>query len=275
MSIPVTVILPVKNEEQNLRNCLPLLKVFDQRVVVDSQSTDGTTKVAMDHRVEVYQFHWDGKYPKKRNWSLENLPIKNDWVLFLDADEHITEDFILELRDTLTDSSADGYWLTYRTYFMGKALRYGDKLQKLALFRRKKGRFEPIPEENWSQLDMEVHEQAKVEGRVGKIKASIKHRDYKGLKKYIEKHNEYSSWEAYRFLNMSDEELKGLSRRKRMKYGLMKTGLLPLMFFFGCYFLKLGFLDGKEGFYYAIYKSYYFFQIQTKIKEMENNNTSN
>jgi len=268
--IPVSVIIPVKNEERNLTHCLPLLSEFSQVMVVDSNSSDKTTVIAQKYNAEVYQFNWNGRFPKKRNWALRNLPIKNQWVLFLDADEYVTDKFIKEIRGKIQSSNFDGFWITYQTFFMEKKLEYGDKLRKLSLFRTRKGEYEKIEEDFWSHLDMEVHEQVRVNGKTGDIAASVEHQDYGGLQKYIMRHNNYSTWEAKRFLNLSDQDFKTMSWRKWSKYRLMQLGLLPFIFFIGCYILKLGFLDGKHGFYYAVYKAYYFFQIQSKIKELKN-----
>src|SRR3954464_5345868 len=84
---PVSVIVPVKNEAGNLRRCLPALAWADEVIVVDSQSTDETARVAAEHGVSVVQFHFNGTYPKKKNWALDNLPFQNQWVLIVDADE--------------------------------------------------------------------------------------------------------------------------------------------------------------------------------------------
>ena len=85
-NIPVTVIVSVKNEELNLPTCLEKLKDFSEVIVVDSMSTDKTPEIVKEFRFQLVNFKWNGKFPKKRNWTLENVNIKNDWVLFLDAD---------------------------------------------------------------------------------------------------------------------------------------------------------------------------------------------
>src|SRR5205814_9235136 len=84
---PVSVIIPVKNEAENLRRCLPALAWADEVFVVDSQSADETIRVAEDHGATVVQFRFNGSYPKKKNWALEHLPLRNEWVLIVDADE--------------------------------------------------------------------------------------------------------------------------------------------------------------------------------------------
>jgi glycosyltransferase involved in cell wall biosynthesis len=267
--IPVTVIIPVKNEELNLPNCLKLLTKFNQIIVIDSFSTDKTPEIAKQFNTEYVQFKWNGKFPKKRNWALQNLNIKNDWVLFLDADEYLTENFISELQDKINDKSFCGFWVLYNNYFMGKELKHGDKMKKLPLFRKGSGEYEKIEEDNWSHLDMEIHEHPIIQGKTGKFKNYIIHNDYKGLEHYIARHNAYSTWEANRYIKLKQTGFNGLTVRQKIKYGLLNTGFLPVFYFLGAFLLKFGFLDGKSGYYLAKYKSQYFFQIQTKIKELK------
>lgn len=267
MSIPVSVIVSVKNEEKNLPQCLAALAEFDEVWVVDSESTDNTPNLVKDFGFTLINFKWNGKFPKKRNWALKNLNLKYNWVLFLDADERITPAFKQELQDKLKTTNVHGFWLTYENYFMGKKLRYGDKMRKLALFRKDAGAYEEIQEDYWSHLDMEVHEHPVISGKVSEIKASIIHNDYKGLEKYIDRHNAYSTWEARRYLSLRQLGFNQLNKRQKVKYRLLASGFLPILYFIGAYFMKLGFLDGKAGYFLAKYKAHYFFQIQTKIRE--------
>jgi glycosyltransferase involved in cell wall biosynthesis len=269
--IPISVIVSVKNEALNLPSCLDKLKRFDQIVVVDSGSTDDTTIIAAAMGAEVLQFEWNGKFPKKRNWALQNAKLRHDWILFLDADEFVTEEFVNEVAFRTQDDSYNGFTIQFENYFMGKKLKYGYGFQKSALFKKSKGAYEKIEEDLWSHLDMEVHEHPIIEGKVGIIKAKVVHKDFKNLDHYIAKHNAYSTWEAQRYLQLKETKNELLSFNQKIKYGLLNTGLLPAVYFLGAYFLKLGFLDGKEGFYLARFKSHYFFQIQTKVDSIKNN----
>jgi glycosyltransferase involved in cell wall biosynthesis len=268
--IPITVIVSVKNEELNLPSCLDKLVRLDQIIVVDSGSTDQTMPIAISKGAEVLQFQWNGKFPKKRNWALKNANIKHEWVLFLDADEFVTDAFIDEIALKTQDDNYSGFTIQFENYFMGKQLRYGYGFKKSALFKRSKGAYEKIEEDLWSHLDMEVHEHPIIEGQVGVINAKVVHKDFKDLDHYIAKHNAYSTWEARRYLQLKEGNNGQLSLNQKIKYGLLNTGLLPVVYFVGAYFLKLGFLDGKEGFYLARFKSHYFFQIQTKIHSLKN-----
>jgi len=268
--IPISVIVSVKNEAQNLPSCLGKLKRFSQVIIVDSGSTDDTIDIAKAMGAEVLQFQWNGKFPKKRNWALQNANLINEWILFLDADEFVTDEFVTEVETKTQDPAYNGFTIQFENYFMGRKLRYGYGFKKSALFKKSKGAYEKIDEDLWSHLDMEVHEHPIIEGKVGVIDAKVIHKDFKNLEHYIDKHNAYSTWEAQRYLQLKQSKNTLLSLNQKIKYGLLNTGLLPAVYFFGAYFLKLGFLDGKEGFYLARFKSHYFFQIQTKIDLIKN-----
>ncbi len=267
--LPITVIIPVKNEELNLRICLSKLNAFDEVLVVDSSSTDKTVQVAEEFNCQLINFEWNGRFPKKRNWTLRNVKIKHDWVLFLDADEYITDSFINEVSSKIHSSRYCGYWLNYNTIFLGKELKHGDKLKKLALFRKSCGEYEFIEENQWSHLDMEIHEHPIINGKIGKIKSPIIHNDFKGLSHYIEKHNQYSNWEANRFKNINSLSHKQFTIRQKLKYKLLNIGVLPICYFIGTFIFKMGFLDGKKGYFMALLKKNYFFQIQLKINELK------
>ncbi|MGB5943448.1 MAG: glycosyltransferase family 2 protein [Leeuwenhoekiella sp.] len=270
--IPVTVLVPIKNEALNLKKCLPLLQDFDQLLILDSQSTDDSLAIAEEHGAEIHQFHWNGKFPKKRNWALRNLEIRNEWVLFLDADEYVTPEFLKELQQVIQNSTYSGYWIKFRNYFMGKQMKHGDPFKKLPLFKFGTGEYEKIDEDTWSHLDMEVHEHPIIDGKVGYINAPILHKDYKGLEHYIARHNSYSSWEANRFLKLKRDGLTNLTSRQKIKYKLLQWGIMPSVYFVGNFILRGGFLDGRKGYYFNKYKSGYFFQIQTKIEELTSQN---
>ncbi|MFT5738662.1 MAG: glycosyltransferase involved in cell wall biosynthesis, partial [Maribacter sp.] len=204
--IPVTVIVSVKNEALNLPSCLEKLKRFAQIIVVDSGSSDETITIATAMGSEVLQFVWDGKFPKKRNWALQNAKLLYEWVLFLDADEFVTEDFVNEVEIKTQNPDYNGYTIQFENYFMGKKLRYGYGFQKSALFKKSKGAYEKIEEDLWSHLDMEVHEHPIIEGNIGVIKAKVVHKDFKNLDHYIAKHNAYSTWEAQRYLQLKQSK---------------------------------------------------------------------
>lgn len=274
MSLDVTVIIPVKNEAINLPRCLECLGAFGHVLVVDSGSTDATCQLAEAAGAEVLRFDWNGQFPKKRNWVLRNYGFKTEWVLFLDADEYVDEAFVGELERVLASTDCVGFWLNYERWFLGHELKHGDEFTKLALFRVGSGEYERIDEDQWSGLDMEIHEHPVLSGATGEIKTPIEHNEYRGLHHYIGKHNEYSSWEAARYHQLmqgegceQSEAWQNLTPRQQQKYRhLAKWWAAPVYFLRG-YFWKKGFLDGAAGFHFALMKSVYFYQIRLKIKE--------
>lgn len=262
MKIPVSVIIPVKDEEKNLPDCFAALGDFDDVVVVDSGSTDQTPELVKKFGARYVNFEWNGRFPKKRNWALEHVHLKYTWVLFLDADETLTPEFIEELKLAI-ERDVDGYWLVYKNFFMGEQIR-GDDFRKCALFRRGKGRYEKLEEDHWSHLDMEVHEHLLVDGNVGIIHAAIDHCDDRGLHHYIQKHNDYSTWEARRFL-ASSLGMSSTFRQKVKRRGLDSWWFAVVVFFY-LYVVRAGFLDGKKGLIFALLKMQYYFQIKFKIE---------
>lgn len=271
--LDLTIAIPVRNEEKNLPGCLAAIgKDFARSVVIiDSGSVDGTQQIAKNLGAGVVDFVWDGKFPKKRNWFLRNYKLDTQWVLFLDADEYITAEFKEEVREKLEQPGKVGYWLRYSIYFLGKELKGGYPLHKLALFKVGAGEYEKIDEDQWSKLDMEVHEHPLLVGEVGKIKSKIDHQDFRGVSNYVIKHNEYAAWEAARFLKSSENARIAAqwTRKQRLKYWLMQSPMVGPAYFFGSFFLLAGFRDGARGLAFAILKMSYFTQVYCKIREMK------
>jgi glycosyltransferase involved in cell wall biosynthesis len=268
--IPVTVVIPIKNQAAVLARCLDALKEVAAVLVVDSKSTDNTAEVAQTRGAEILQFDCKGGFPKKRNWVLQTYAFNTDWVLFLDADEILTPPFISELRRELPCSRVAGYWLCYTNFFEGKPLHFGIPQRKLALFRVGAGSYERIEDPGWSDLDMEVHEHPILEGPVGEIKAPILHEDLSPLSRFIERHTKYSTWEARRYLtDFADQTKTGsvLTFRQRVKYSLIESPMLSVFYFLYTYIFRAGFLDGTPGLHYARYKAKYFLDISRKIRE--------
>ena len=263
----LSIVIPVKNDAVNLALCLESVKEFDDVIVVDSGSTDNTSQVAEKFSRQVIYFKWDGKFPKKRNWTLRTQTFKHPWVLFLDADERVTPGFRAEVQRTLLNTSYDAFWIGYQNWFLNAQLRYGDPMRKLALLRVGHGEYEEIFEDHWSSLDMEILEQLMVDGTAGVIHSPLEHHDKRDLHAYYARHNDYASWEANRYLVLKDS--KKLTTRQRLKYCMLIWPIFPVLYFLGSYVWKCGFLDGRAGFLFAIGKMSYFYQVQAKILELK------
>lgn len=269
-AIPVSVCIPVKNEALNLPACLAALEVFTEVVVVDSGSTDETVAIAEAHGATVLQFQWNGRFPKKRNWALQNHDFKHPWVLFLDADERMNLAFVEELKQILPSTSHVGFWISFTNWFLGRPLKHGDVMRKLALFRRDAGEYERFPEDSWSSLDMEVHEHPVFAGTVGSFQTRLQHHDFRDMNSYVARHKEYSTWEARRFLwlrSASPAAWDQLNSRQRFKYRHLNKWWFSYLYWFIAFILKQGFLDGAAGFALAAMKRRYFAEIRSKIRE--------
>ncbi|MSR69388.1 MAG: glycosyltransferase family 2 protein [Phycisphaerales bacterium] len=268
--LPVTVVIPVKNEELNLSRCLARLGRFVKVVVVDSGSTDRTCEIARAHGCEVVDFRWDGNFPKKRNWLLMNHPPKTPWVFFLDADEYLCDSFVDELAAAISTTTHVGFRVVYSNYFLGQELKHGAAMIKLPIFRVGAGLYERIDEVGWSALDMEVHEHPVLAGSIGQLHTKVDHRDYKGLHAYIARHNEYSTWEARRYLKLlqTPESSQRFTAEQRRKYRNLTSWWLAPAYFFYSFVYKRGFLDGSAGLAFAKMKAIYFSQIRLKVREL-------
>jgi glycosyltransferase involved in cell wall biosynthesis len=195
VALPVSVIVPVRNEAKNLPRCLDALRDLGEVIVVDSQSTDTTVEIAREYGAQVVQFHYQGGWPKKRQWAMDTLPLAYDWILLLDADEVLTPELTDEIRRAIQNSDMNGYYIALRMYFLRRVLRHGDaSFWKLSLFRRGKGKYEcRLKDQDSSMADMEVHEHVYVEGKTARLEHPLIHHNIEWLSRYIQKHDEYSN----------------------------------------------------------------------------------
>jgi len=280
--LPVSVIIPVRNEAKNLPRCLQALRGVGEVCVIDSQSTDDTVEIARSHGAQVVQFHYQGGWPKKRQWAMDTLPVAYDWILLLDADEVLTSELADEIRLAIQNPAVEGYWIQLRIWFLGQVLRHGDVgLWKLSLFRRGKGRYEcRLKDQDASMADMEVHEHVVVEGATARLQSPLIHHNVESLSRYIQKHDEYSNWESRVLLQRGDDKelppsLTGTQaqRRRWLKRKLFSLPGSPVLLFLYRYVLRLGFLDGVPGLIYCGFQAVQMFHTKAKIYELKSKKT--
>jgi glycosyltransferase involved in cell wall biosynthesis len=272
---PVSVIVPVKNESANLVRCLPALAWADEVFVVDSQSTDETARIAEAHGARVVQFHFNGSYPKKKNWALENLPLRNEWVLIVDADEVVVPELADEIARRTAADEADGFYLNMKYYFLGRRIRHCgyNECWNLRLFKHRLGRYERMPAAAGSDAgDNEAHEHVELAGRVSKLRHELDHFAYPTISAWVEKHNRYSTWEAEQFDRFLNAPIPaGIGRGKRIKRMLKKLYLRlpmrPAVRFVYTYVVRLGFLDGYPGLVFCALLSFYEMLCAAKVYE--------
>lgn len=281
--LPVSVIIPVRNEARNLPRCLQALRnLVDEVYVIDSQSTDATTEIARSHGAKVVQFHYLGGWPKKRQWAMDTLPFVHNWILLLDADEVLTPELAAEIREAIRNPTIAGYFIQLRIWFLGRLLRHGDVgLWKMSLFRRGHGHYEcRLKDQDASMADMEVHEHVVVEGATARLCHPLVHRNVESLSRYIQKHDEYSNWESRVLLDRnSDAELppslsgNQAQRRRWLKRKLFALPGSPLLLFLYRYIVRLGFLDGVPGLIYCGFQAVQMFHTKAKMYELKSHHT--
>lgn len=276
---PIAVIILTFNESPNLPQALASVKDWAREIfVLDSFSTDDTVDIARQAGCVVVQNVFVD-YAKQRNFALEQLPITSEWVLFLDADEWLTEELKGEISQRLTANPPEnGFSIKRRFFWMGKWIKRGYyPTWILRLFRHGKGRCE----------DRAMNEHLIVEGKTGHLKSDFIHEDRKGISEWIEKHNRYASNEAIEmFKNPEDEQQIDVrfwgtqAQRKRwLRYRIwnnLPPLVRPFFYFFYRYILRGGFLDGWQGFtFHFLHGLWYPLLIDAKYLEIRNKNEQN
>jgi len=281
-TLPVSVIVPVKNEERNIAACLESVAWAGEIWVVDSHSADDTDAVARRYTDKITQFDYSGGFPKKKNWALQNLPFKHEWVLLLDADERVTPELRDEIRGILSrDDGIDGYYVNRKLIFLGRWIKHCGWYPSwnLRLFKHRLGRYEKLGAEDVENAgDVEVHEHVVLEGKAAYLKNDLLHEDFKSIYHFVERHNRYSNWDARVYHNLASgmkasggirASLFGspLERKRFIKRLWARAPFRPLIRFFWMYFLRLGFLDGRPGLIFCTLMSMHEAVIAAKIYE--------
>lgn len=268
---PISVLIPTKDEERNIVECIKSVLWAGEIFVYDSMSSDQTVEIAENLSAKVVQRQFDN-FANHKNWALDNLPFKFDWILILDADERITPKLHEEICSVITVSNYTGYYIPRKNLFMGKWIRHGGWFPdyQLRLFRRGKARYE----------DRIVHERMVVDGKNGYLQCPLIHHDFKGLERYFDRHNTYSSMEAVEAFNILkngrasahlDKRLIGADphrRRVLKEFAYRYFPCRPLIKFLWMYIIKLGFLDGRMGLRFCLLHTFYEYQISLKLEEL-------
>lgn len=271
--LPITVLVQTKNEEVGISACLDSLRDFDEVIVVDSDSTDRTVELALEHAVTVVNFTWDEKYPKKKQWQIDNVVTRHNWILFMDADETPTPELMQALRKSEADRDAcvfAAYDLGLEYVFAGKTLAHGHRVVKRALVDRRHVSFPVVDDLRAPGMgELEGHYQPLVSGRIGHLDGRIRHDDRDPVRTWFDRHNRYSDWEAY--LRVNDETRKDIASRRTAKGSFFdRVPFKPAVFFLYAFFIRMGFRDGRAGFDYALALSMYYWQIGVKTRELRN-----
>lgn len=243
--IPLSVAIITKNEEKKLPDCLKSVSFADDIVVVDSGSTDRTLEIAKEFGCRVFVEKWKGYGPQK-NSAIDKC--KHEWVLILDADERIPQETMQKIIEIMENPTVDACSFPRKNYFHGRWIKssgwWPDRVVRL--FKKSKGRI----------TDSLVHESVIVNGTIKKANTPIIHYPVENLNDMISKINLYSSLGA--------EELFKKGKRTSIFMAFLKG----FVAFLKLYFLRLGFLEGFEGFaisfYHAVNTTYKYLKLKEK-----------
>ena len=278
----LTAIVLTKNEELNIADCLDSIRDLAKRIVViDSFSTDRTIEIAKEKGAEVYQ-HEFINYSKQFLYGLNETNIQTKWVLRIDADERLTDASraeVEELCNANMDTDVNGIILRFEVTFLGRKLRHGGiyPFRKLLVFKHGVGTIEDRYMDEHIVLS---------EGRTVEVKNDSEHHDYKDLAYFIQKHNWYSSREVLDYIQnmgLQNEDGKALNHKAGVKrwikfhiYYKLPMGMRAHMYYWYRYYIKLGFLDGREGKIYAFMQAYWYrYLVDAKIYEYQKTGNAN
>lgn len=238
----LSVVILTKNEEKNIVSCLKSCLFANELIIIDDCSTDNTIKLARKYTSKIYQRKLNNDFSQQRNFGLKKA--KNDWVLFLDADERITSKLKQEIKRGIKDEEINGYYLLRQDIFLNKLLKHGEtgKLKLLRLGQRKKGFWQRAVHETWV-----INEKTKT------LKNPLIHYSHQNISSMLEKLNYYSTINA------------NYLYQKKGKISPMEIIIYPSTKFILNYLLKAGFLDGTRGLIFAIMMSFHSFLTRVKL----------
>lgn len=244
----ISVCIITGNEQKDIRRCLKSVKWADEIVVVDSFSTDATVSIASEYTDRIYSHRWLGYIGQK---AVAKSLARHEWVLFVDADEAVSEALRKEIEQTFArgvPDEVDGFDFPRQVWFLNRWIRHGDWYPdaKLRLFRRTRGKC----------CGTEPHERIDIVGAVKHLKAPLHHYTYENIHEQIATLN--------RFSTISAEGGSGKLSRARVLFGMLAHA--PFRFF-RCYLIKRGFMDGIPGLIIAVASAFGTFIKYSKLWE--------
>ncbi len=263
------------NEEKDIADCIESALLSDDVVVVDSVSSDRTIEIASRYPVRVVQHAFES-HGKQRTWMLESIPSKHEWVYILEADERMTPELFTECLEAAKSHRAIGYYVAERVMFMGKWIRHSTQYPRYQMRLLQKGK---VWFDDYGHTEREVYE-----GTTSFLEQTYPHyTSGKGLSRWIDKHNRYSTDEAnetigqlkHGKINWYDLLLgkSEIQRRRALKDLSLRLPFRPLLRWVYMYFFLKGFLDGKAGFAWCTLQAFYEYIILLKVEEFQQVNT--
>lgn len=259
--IPVSVLIVTRNAGAQIADCLRSIGGFGEVIVIDSHSSDRTCAIAGEFGAATVDYRWDGRYPKKRQWCLDTLSLRHDWILFVDADERLTPGLTAEIAALFTEGPAHcGYFIDGQYVVEGRALRHGLRNRKLVLFDKRKVRFPVIGDlglEGMGEIEGHYQPVPIAPCRLGRLSEPMLHHANDDRAAWLERHRRYARWEA----GMNErrawprDPVTGRETLKRLFRALPARGWIA---FLQSFVLKQGFRDGRAGWRMAMDRKLYY-----------------
>ena len=259
------------NEEIDIAPCLDSAMLADEVILVDSFSTDHTVEIASSYPVQIYQ-HKFSTHGRQRTWMLKHIATKYEWVYILEADERMTGELFQECLEAIKSEEIIGYYVAERVMFMGKWIRRSTQYPRyqMRLFRKDKVWFE-----DYGHTEREV-----CLGKTSFLKATYPHyTSGKGISRWLEKHNRYSTDEAMETLSQLEKGnvnwynlffgKSEVEKRRALKDVSLRLPFRPLLRWLYMYFILGGLLDGKAGFAWCTLQAFYEYLILLKVEELK------
>jgi glycosyltransferase involved in cell wall biosynthesis len=266
--IPVSVIVTTYNEGQNLTRCLSALKGFDEIIIVDSNSADKTKDIAVAHGARIENFTWNKKYPKKRQYCLENIQTKHDYIFFVDGDEEVTPELVVAIRGL--NFITAGYFVKGQYIWRGKILKHGLQNNKLVLFDRNKIEFPVVDDLNIEGMgEMEGHYQPVLKSdhhgaKLEQINYALLHFAYEDAEEWLARHRRYAKWEAA-MIRRNAYPKDPIWLREKLKFIFRRMPARGIIAFCHSYFWKCGFMDGHAGYEFAKSRAHYYSLVSNSL----------
>lgn len=241
----LSVVLIVTDEEERIEACLKSVSWADEIIVVDGGSRDRTLEIAGKYTTRIYRRSLDN-FMNQKNFGIELA--EGDWILSVDADETLDMELQRAICGILKNGSEfDGFSLTRVNMIFGRPFRFGGVREEkiVRLFKRTRGRF-----------DQPIHEKVRLEGKTGELPGRLFHFSTPSVRHYLKKLAQYTEFEA--------QWLFQKNVRPRWYHFLV----IPKLKFFQAYILRLGFLDGIEGFVYHLLSAFYYFLKYARLREL-------
>jgi len=265
MGSTLAAVILTKNEELRLPACLESLAGIASEVfVIDSLSTDRTVEIARQHGARVLA-HPFVNQANQFNWALANIDTNADWILRIDADERLSQELRRELTERLPGLRPEvaGLVLPLRINFLGRTMRHGDSypVWLLRLWRRGLGSYGDV----WMDERIVLSQ-----GEVSKLSGDLIHEIPNSLSEWIQKHDGYAARECKDLIADGAGPHPKLTRKpNKLFYLRLPLFYRAFFYWFYRYFLRLGFLDGKEGMIYHFLQGFWYrFLVDAKLYEV-------